>query len=214
MISEIVRSKANIDNGADSAWANFFHGIFLFLAISLFPKFLHYIPLAVLAAMLVYTGSRLASPKEFVHTFQQGYDQFVIFLLTLITTLFTDLLVGVIVGLVGKVIFHRLRGVPFCDTFYVQTAIVKEGDKQVVKIESPCTFTNYIPLKRTIMTARKESEFVELDFHDSKLVDYTTQSKLRDMQREFGSEHLIIKGFERHHCVSHDPASTKIRMSL
>jgi MFS superfamily sulfate permease-like transporter len=98
MISEIVRSKANIDAGAKTRFADLWHGLFLLGSVALAPSLIHMIPLSALAAMLVYTGARLASPKEFINVFRIGPEQLAIFVATVVGVLATDLLVGVMSG--------------------------------------------------------------------------------------------------------------------
>ncbi|MEI6805077.1 MAG: SulP family inorganic anion transporter [Myxococcaceae bacterium] len=99
MISEVVRSKANVDAGAKTHWSNFFHGAFLLIFVTLLTPVIQLIPLAALAAMLLVTGFRLASPQEFYKTYKQGIDQFCIFTVTCLITLKVDILVGVAVGI-------------------------------------------------------------------------------------------------------------------
>ncbi len=111
MIAEIVRSSANVNNGAKTRWANFFHGLFMLTFVSLAPGLIHRIPLASLAAILCYTGFRLASPKEFRKTYALGSDQLLIFVTTVLVTLATDLLIGIFSGVLVKFCLHLIRGV-------------------------------------------------------------------------------------------------------
>lgn len=109
MISEVVRSKANIDNGAGSKWSNFYHGVFMLLAVLWFSPTINSIPLTALAALLIVTGLRLASPKAFYRTFRHGLDQAMIFSATFVVTLVTDLLLGVVTGVAIKMALQWFR---------------------------------------------------------------------------------------------------------
>lgn len=102
MISEIVRTKANIDYGATSSLSNFVHGVLLLLVVVLIPDVMDYTALAALAAILILVGMRLGSPSEIIRHYRQGFQVFIPFISTLVTTLLLDLLSGVVVGLMSQ----------------------------------------------------------------------------------------------------------------
>ena len=127
MISEIVRSSANINNGARTRWSNFFHGIFLLAFVALASDLIRMIPNSALAAMLIYTGYRLASPKEFKKTWNIGWDQLIIFVVTITVTLATDLLVGIFAGVAVQFILHFVSGARFQTLFKSNFEVTETG---------------------------------------------------------------------------------------
>jgi len=185
MISEIVRSKANIDYGATSVRANFFHGSFLFISILLFPYLMNYIPLSALAALLIFVGMKLASPKEFVHAYQVGKDQLLIFLITFLMTLSIDLLVGVMAGIFTKILLHILRGKALRKLFYpLITTIPSEAGPRII-VEGNLTFLSYLRLKKAVNKAVHQSKTISLDLSLVTFVDHTALKKLLNLKKEF-----------------------------
>lgn len=196
MISEIVRSKANIDYEAKSKYSNFYHAVFLLLSIALLPWLLKKIPLAALAALLVYTGIRLASPLEFKKTFKIGIDQFILFCTTLIVTLLTDLLLGVAVGILLKIILHMVRGAKIKDFFTLEYEKVEEENTITFKMKGSIVFSNYLKLKELISKSSESGKKVILDFKEVKLIDHTIQEKVESLHEDSsigitGLEHLV-----------------------
>ena len=201
MISEIVRSKANIDNGAKTRFANFYHGMFLLFAVTLISSWINHIPLAALAALLVVTGFRLASPNEFKHMYALGKDQFLIFITTIIAVLETDLLKGIGIGIALNIVLHLFRGVSVISFFKLNAEITDESDQSIkITLRDSIIFSTWLSLRKRIYHAFKLNKRVTIDFSETFLVDAHVQSKLDDWKKEFDDKglELSISGLDLH----------------
>jgi len=214
MISEIVRSKANIDNGARTRFADMYHGVLLLLFVALVPFLLCKIPLAALAAMLVYTGFQLTSPKEFVHTYRIGVEQLIVFVTTLVAVLATDLVVGIAIGIGAKFFVHIINGVPLRSLFrpYLDVKI-KDDNTVIIFASDSAVFSNWIPFKRQVEHFLKESKNVVLNMSKTKLVDHDVLEKLHGIERDFHKKHLTMEvvGLEAHQKFSKHAFATHKR---
>jgi len=218
MISEIVRSKANIDNGARTRFANFWHGMFLLTFVALVPQLIHRIPLSALAAMLVYTGFRLASPREFINVFRIGSEQLLIFVATIVAVLATDLLIGVGVGILLKFMIHAINGVPLT-SFFKPFLKVTTVDDQTVQIDASgsAVFTNWIPFRRQIeQLGLVQHNNVIVNLAGTRLVDHSVMEKLHEVSLDFQQAglRLEIVGLDGHRQTSAHPYATRRRVTV
>ena len=172
MIAEFVRSSANVEGGAKTGWANFFHGLILLLFVVLFPHFIHNIPHASLAALLVFVGYRRATPKIFAEVLAIGKDQLFLFIVTILAVLATNLLVGVFIGVFVKLILHILRGVWLSNLFKIHFTIHEQGDRITVKIIGSALFSNFLPFK-TAVDNLEPGKHITFDFSQGYLMDHS-----------------------------------------
>lgn len=215
MISEIVRSKANIDNAARTKMSNAWHGLFLLAAVLAIPGVLHEIPLAALGAMLVFTGFRLANPSEFVKTFKVGVEQFVVFVGTILVTLATDLLMGIVAGIALEVVFHVVHGAPFRSLFLFKSdveAVETDSDERaVLVVNRAATFTNWMGLRKAIMTEAGRRQEVVVDLSRTRLVDHSVMEKLHELEVELATtgKRLTVTGLDDHKPLSKHPLAAR-----
>jgi MFS superfamily sulfate permease-like transporter len=188
MIAEITRSSANVDNGGKTRWANFFHGLILLGFVLLFPHFIHNIPLASLAVLLVYTGYRLASPKVFREILDLGVEQLCLFVITIIGILATNILIGVSIGLIVKLGIHLARGVWLKNMFKIHFTIRYSGhDTIVVKLSGSALFSNFLPLKDAL-DELEHGKTVIFDFSEGYLIDHTVMEFIHNFSNDYTAQ--------------------------
>jgi MFS superfamily sulfate permease-like transporter len=214
MIAEIVRSSANVNNGAKTGWSNFFHGAFLLIFVALFPRLIHEIPLSSLAALLVFTGFRLASPKEFAKTLEVGLDNFVIFVVTIISVLATDLLIGVAIGIAVKLLMHFARGLKPGNLFSMAYEVKQtDADTYRIQVRGAAVFSNIISLK-SLLADFPKAKNIYFDLSEAELIDHTVMEFIHHFTEEHNQAggHCKIVGLDRHHAYSnHHLASRRKR---
>jgi MFS superfamily sulfate permease-like transporter len=215
MISEIVRSRANIDNGARSKYANLFHGLFLLLAVAFAAPAIRMIPLAALAGMLVYTGFRLAHPREFLHVYRIGREQLVVFVGTIVAVLATDLLIGIAIGICIELLIQFINGVPL-GSLLRPNADVRQIDERTWLIcpRQSAVFVNWIPIRSKIERyGLAQNMNVVIDLSNTQMVDHTVMEKLHQLEMEFAERGiaLAVVGLDEHVTLSAHPAAARLR---
>lgn len=217
MISEIVRSRANIDNGARTKFANLFHAIFLLAAVAIFPSALRMIPLAALAAMLIYTGFRLAHPNEFIHVYRVGIEQLAIFLVTIIGVLAIDLLAGVAMGIGLKFLIVLCNGAPLRSLFQAPIETRDEESSKRLVVHDSAIFCNWMPVRKALLHAIEvEHRNVTVDFQDTAFVDHTVMERLHELANdaERAGIRIDVVGLEKHVPASQHPQAARTRRRM
>ena len=103
--SVIVRSSVNISAGGQTKMAAIIHGILMLICVMFLPVWLNLIPLSCLAAILLVTGVKLASPALVRQMWNEGRYQFIPFAVTVVSIVLTDLLVGLLIGMAISISF-------------------------------------------------------------------------------------------------------------
>lgn len=162
--SVIVRSSANVNSGAQSKVSTILHGTLLLLCVALIPVVLNQIPLAALAAVLIFTGYKLAKPSLFKMYYKKGWDQFLPFVITIGAILLTDLLKGVAIG-IGIGIIFILR-----TNFRSAVMVVNDTTNYLFRFRKDVTFLNK-PIVKNKLEEVPEGSYVLIDTSRADFID-------------------------------------------
>lgn len=210
MISEVARSSANVNFGARTRWANFFHGFFLLVAMVAFIPVIEMIPNTALAALLISVGYRLASPNEFFKTYRIGAEQLVIFVTTIVVTVSTDLLVGVGAGIAMKFFFHVLNGAPLRSLFKARYELSEVNGEYHVKVFDAAIFSNLIGFKKLFHHFQNGKKII-MNFSEARIVDHSFMEALHHFEEEYqhSGGHVLVQGFDNFKKFSNHPFAAR-----
>jgi len=214
--SVIVRSTVNVNNNAKTKWSNLYHGIFLILFVLILAPVLRSVPLAALAAILVHTGFKLASPLVFKHAYDQGVEQLFFLSSTLIITLFSNLLYGIMGGILITLISHillaRVGFLPFFKMIYRSGSKVDrlENGSYDVKLKGISNFLYALQLDKLLEEIPLGS-IVRIDMSKTRLVDLSIMENVIDFKRiqDNNGGNVKLLGLDHHVATSNHNRALK-----
>jgi len=219
IIAVIIRSTVNIHNGAKTKWSNMYQGLLLLLFIVLLSPIMRQVPLCAFAILLVHAGYKLASPAVFKQAYNQGTEQLIFFIGTVILTLYTNLLIGLLGGtllvLITHILLARLSISQFFKmVFSSNTKLMKQADDSFyLKIRGIANFLGILKIDK-LLAQIPSGVNVNIDLSEARLVGMTYMDYLVEylkMQRDSGSS-VIITGLDSH--VSSSTYNRALKLSL
>lgn len=219
IIAVIIRSTVNIQNGAKTKWSNMYQGLLLLLFIVVLSPIMRQVPLCAFAILLVYTGFKLASPAVFKQMYNQGTEQLVFFIGTMILTLYTNLLVGLMGGLVLALIIHMLLAKVSIPQFFKmvytsRTKLIKRPDGSFdLKIRGIANFLGILKVDKLVAQIPEGAD-VNIDLSGTRLVGITYMDYLVEylkIQKTTGGQ-VFITGLDSH--VSSSTYNRALKLSL
>lgn len=175
VVTVIARSSVNVNNGATSRLSNAAHSLFLVIFVLFLGSQLQKVPLSALAAILVYTGYKLAAPSVFAKIFKIGLEEFLVFLITLLVTISSSLIYGVLAGIAMAFILNIIHVRSFREliayAFRPNTLLYHErGSTYYIGVKGFSSFLNYLRLKKQLDNVPYNAKVV-VDFSLAKYVD-------------------------------------------
>ena len=232
-----IKSRANIDAGGRTLWANFYNATFLLVFLFFAKDIISRIPLAAIGAVIVYVGWRLCEPSVFARTFAIGRDQLVVFLITIAAILATDLLVGILIGIAAQVLLlgylltpslrlvltGRITSVQLLRTLganvfaLFRSPIIRvkqesEGGRAHTQLSlTSLAGFNLFPLERALAAVPSQSGITLTLSESGRIIDHTTMEYLHQFEEECvrHGRPFAIQGMERFHPFTSHPLSTR-----
>ena len=209
MTGVIVRSTANVEAGGRTRASAILHGVWILGLVALAPAVLNLIPTTALAAILVYTGFKLVSPRAIRELRPYGRLEVGIYLATVIGIVATNLLVGVIIGLALALLkllytFAHLEVRLHTEEETRTTTVALNGSATFVKLPRLAAALESMPAGMNVRFDIDHLSYIDHACLDL-IANWRKQHVAREGQVELPWDDLHRRYYERDAAVLNDP---------
>ena len=169
----IVRSSVNVSVGAQSKVSILLHGVLLLICGLWFSDLLNVIPLASLAAVLLYTGYKLATPRLFIDQIRMGAQQFVPFITTIIGIIAFGMLAGIGLGIATQILYSIYK------SHRNAMHLTRYDDHYVLRLQQNLTFMHN-PRLQNLLDEIPENSVLIVDHDNVDYLDPDVKAVLKD----------------------------------
>ena len=169
----IVRSSVNVSAGAQTKLSILIHGVLLLICGLWFSDLLNAIPLASLAAVLLYTGYKLATPRLFIEQFRTGTQQYIPFLATIGGIIVFGMLAGIGIGIATQILCSIYK------SHRNALQLTRHDDHYVLRFKQNLTFMHN-PKLQGLLAEIPENSTVVVDNDNAQYMDPDIKAVLRD----------------------------------
>lgn len=186
LTSVIVRSSANVNSGAKSKLSTIIHGCLLLISLLFLAPVINKIPNSALAAILIFTGYKLAKISLFKEMYQKGWNQLVPFVVTIAAILFTDLLKGVIVGIIVG-LFFVIRS-----NYRTAITVINDGSNYLIKLKKEVSFLNKLQIKQALEKI-PDNSYLLIETTNANFIDLDVQEELKEFVDTAANRNIRIE---------------------
>ncbi len=181
----IVRSSVNVSAGAQTKLSILIHGVLLLICGLWFSDLLNAIPLASLAAVLLYTGYKLATPRLFIEQFRTGTQQYIPFLATIGGILVFGMLAGIGIGIATQILCSIYK------SHRNALQLTRYDDHYVLRFQQNLTFMHN-PKLQGLLAEIPENSTVIVDNDNAEYMDPDIKAVLRDFGENAGERGIRL----------------------
>lgn len=205
----IARTATNIRNGGSTPIAGMIHAIVLLLILLAFGRWVAYIPMATLAAILILVAWDMSEYKVLLRITHYPKSDAVVLLCTFLLTVFLDLTVAIQIGMVLACILFIHRMISVSDVSSLRDKLVNEekggnapdtpihnlhlpNDVEVFEINGPFFFGATEKFRTVLNSISMKPKILILSLVNVPLIDATGLNTLETVCREAINNKIMV----------------------